>query len=152
MEKLQFTINIQAPTAKVWDIMLGDETYRIWTEAFSRGSHFAGDWKQGSKIQFLGPDETGKIRGMVSRIKENRLHEFISIEHLGFVEDGIEDTSSEAAKSWAGALENYTFKNLGTSTLLTVETETIQEFKGMFETSWPKSLEIIKDMAEQNKY
>lgn len=149
MEKLQFTINIEASAAKVWDIMLSDETYRIWTQAFSKGSHFVGDWKQGSKIQFLGPDAKGKMSGMISRIVENRANEFISIEHLGFVEDGIEDTSSEAAKSWAGALENYTFKNLENSTQLIVETETTAEFKNMFETSWPKSLKIIKELAEQ---
>ncbi|MCC5928725.1 MAG: SRPBCC domain-containing protein [Cyclobacteriaceae bacterium] len=148
MVKLQFSITIKAPKSKVWDIMLGEATYRKWTEAFSHGAYFVGDWKKGSSILFLGPDEKGKMSGMVSRIKENRLHEYISIEHLGFVQDGIEDTSSEAAVSWAGALENYSFQEKGTSTVLTVDTEVTEEYKSMFETSWPKSLKKIKEMAE----
>lgn len=143
MKKPQFTIHIKAPAFKVLDIMPGDKTYCILTEAFSTGNYFDGDWKQGSNIQFPGPDANGKTRGMGSRIKENRLHEFISIEKLGFAEDGIEDTSSDAAKSWVGALENYTLRNLGISTLLIVETETIAEFKDMSENCWLKSLDWI---------
>lgn len=88
MEKLNFSIAINAPKEKVYDTMLQDKTYRIWTESFAKGSHYVGDWSKGSKILFLGPDEKGKMGGMVSRIKENRLHEYISIEHLGIVNDG----------------------------------------------------------------
>ena len=33
--------------------MLDDKTYRIWTEAFMAGSHYVGDWNQGSEILFL---------------------------------------------------------------------------------------------------
>ncbi|MBK8800877.1 MAG: hypothetical protein IPN71_02260 [Fibrobacteres bacterium] len=71
MSKLRFSITIQAPKAKVWNTMLADSTYRLWTEVFHAGSHYVGDWSQGSKILFLGPDpDTGMLGGMVSRIKE----------------------------------------------------------------------------------
>src|SRR5688572_26021299 len=110
MEKLRQTIFINAPRERVWDVMLSDETYRQWTSAFNPGSYYKGDWKEGSKILFLGPNPDGSGEGgMVSRIKENRPHEFISIEHLGIVQNGVEDTESEEAKKWAPAYENYTF-------------------------------------------
>jgi hypothetical protein len=122
MDKMHFSIVINAPKEKVWNTMLNDDTYRVWTEAFAPGSHYVGDWNKGSKILFLGPDKkTGKMSGMVSRIKENRRHEFISIEHLGIVQDGKEDTASEAVKGWAGALENYTFKGKGGATEVLVD-------------------------------
>ena len=66
MEKLSFSIIINAPNKKVWDTMLEDNTYRIWTEEFSPGSHYIGDWNQGSKILFLGPSNDGKFAGMVA--------------------------------------------------------------------------------------
>lgn len=149
MDKLRFSILINAPKEKVWNTMLDDATYRQWTEAFTPGSHYIGSWNQGSKILFLGPDpKTGKISGMVSRIKENRKHEFLSIEHLGVVQDGKEDTSSEAMKGWNGALENYTFKDKDGKTEILVDMDSNEEYKQMFEETWPKALEKLKELAE----
>lgn len=150
MNNLHFSITIHAPKEKVWNTMLADKTYRVWTEPFAPGSHYVGDWNKGSKIHFLAPDENGKTSGMVSRIKENRLHEFISIEHLGMVHDGKEDTTSEAVKAWAGALENYTLKSINGATEVVVEmTNIIDEYKDMFEGMWPKALQKLKELAEK---
>jgi len=151
MNKLRFSIVINAPKEKVWNTMLDDATYRVWTEAFASGSHYVGDWSQGSKILFLGPDPTtGKMGGMVSRIKENRLHEYISIEHLGMVSDGKEDTTSEAVQAWAGVHENYTFKDKAGATELLVEMDSSGgEFEEMFKDMWPKALQKLKELAEK---
>jgi ribosomal protein S18 acetylase RimI-like enzyme len=148
MEKLTFSIAINAPKEKVWDTMLGADTYRIWTEVFMPGSYFEGDWSQGSKILFLAPDGKGNNSGMVSRIKANRLHEFISIEHLGFVENGKEDTTSEAVKPWAGNLENYTFKEKNGKTEVLVELDTDEKHKEMFDSTWNDALKILKTITE----
>lgn len=149
MDKLHFSIAIKAPKKKVWNTMLDDNTYRVWTEPFMAGSHYVGDWSKGSKILFLAPGETGKMGGMVSRIKENRPFEYISIEHLGVVQDGKEDTSSEAVKGWAGALENYTFKEKGGTTEVLVDLDTVEEYKEMFQGLWPKALQELKELAEK---
>ncbi len=148
MYKLKFSVIIDAPREKVWNIMISDETYRIWTEVFQKGSHFVGDWNEGSKIHFLAPNEEGKMYGMVSFIKENREFEYISIKHLGFVADGKEDTASDIVKSWAGLHENYTFTGINGKTELLVESDTLEEFKEMFETNWPISLQKIKELSE----
>ena len=149
MSKLNFSIVIDAPISKVWDTMLEDKTYRIWTEEFTPGSHYVGNWNQGSKILFLGPSNDGKIAGMVSRIKENNPHKYISIEHLGEVYDGVEDTTSDRVKVWAGALENYTFINKHGKTELIVDLDINEEFKEMFEGMWPKALQTLKSLCEE---
>jgi uncharacterized protein YndB with AHSA1/START domain len=148
MDKLHFSIVINAPKEKVWKTMLEEETYRQWTAAFMAGSHYVGDWSEGSKIYFLAPGERGQMSGMVSRIKENRPCEFVSIEHLGNVQDGREDTTSAEARAWAGALENYTFKDLNGRTELVVEMDTSDRYREMFENTWPKALQKLKELAE----
>jgi hypothetical protein len=97
----------------------------------------------------LGPGADDKVGGMVSRIKDNRLYEFISIEHLGEVLDGIEDTTSDRVKVWAGALENYTFVNKNGKTELVVDLDVNEEFKEMFEGMWPKALQKLKELCEE---
>lgn len=148
MKKLHFEITINAPKEKVWNTMLGKNTYPEWTEPFAPGSNFVGDWKKGSKILFTAPGEKGDM-GMVSRIKDNRPYEFISIEHIGMLQDGVEDTTSEAVKAWAGALENYTFKEKDGKTELIIDTDTTEEYIEMFKGMWPNALQKLKDISEK---
>jgi hypothetical protein len=149
MERLHFSITINAPKEMVWNTMLDGNTYREWTSVFMPGSFYEGNWNQGSKLYFLAPDKTGKTSGMVSRIKENRKYEYVSIEHLGFVENGKEDTTSEAVKNWSGALENYTFREINGKTEVFVELDTSEEYKDMFLETWPKALEKLKSLCEK---
>lgn len=147
MKKLNESIVINAPREKVWDTMLSDATYREWTKPFHEGSRFEGNWEEGSKMLFLGPIEEGES-GMVSRIKENRPYEYLSIEHLGIVKDGVEDTTSEEATKWTPAFENYTFKDAGGGTEVSVEMDIAEEHEAMFKEMWQKALEELKRIAE----
>jgi L-rhamnose mutarotase len=150
MQKLHKSIFIQAPREKVWDTMLSDETYREWTSAFHPGSHYRGDWNQGSKIIFVGPGEDGKSEeGMVSRIAESRRPEFVSIEHLGIYKNGVEDTTSDAARQWSPAFENYTFTEKDGGTELTLDQDILEEYKDMFGEMWDKALLKLKEIAER---
>lgn len=154
MKKINFSTFIHASREKVWDTMLEDATYREWTEPFNpAGSYYKGSWDKGSEILFLGVD-TGTAgskgeSGMYSRIAENRLHEFISIEHLGLIKDGVKDTESDEAKQWVSAHENYTFTEKDGSTELFVEIDTDEKYASMFEGMWPKALEKLKELAEK---
>ena len=150
MKKLNFSIVINSSVENVWNKMFDDETYKIWTEVFSPGSHYKGDWNEGSKILFLGPDSEGNMGGMVSRIKENRKHKFISIEHLGIVHNGKEITTGEEIKAWAGALENYTFVEKDSNTTeVFVEMDSNEEYAEMFDGMWPKALNKLKELSEK---
>ncbi|MAP54946.1 SRPBCC domain-containing protein [Altibacter sp.] len=149
METLHFDIHIQAPVATVYQTMLSDAGFRHWTAAFNPTSHFKGTWEAGSKMLFLGEDEEQGVGGMVSRIREVRPKEFISIEHLGIVQDGKEITTGPEIEQWAGAREEYTFVSEGPhTTLLKVTMDANAEWKSYFETTWPKALERLKDRCE----
>jgi hypothetical protein len=150
MQKLQFFVVINASPEKVWHTMLDDKPYREWTSAFGPGSYYRGEWRKGSKILFLAPDpKTGKDGGMVSRIAESRPFEFVSIQHLGLVQNGVEDTQSEAARKWAPAFENYTLKQNGKSTEVLIEMDADPGNAEMFKSMWPEALTILKNIAER---
>lgn len=146
MEKMKFNISINAPRQKVWDTLWNDETYRAWTAEFSPGSHAVTDWKDGSKVLFLGADDKG---GMVAYINEKREPEYMSFKHVGIVKDGVEDTSSDEVKNWAGILENYTLVHTNDNiTELQIDVDTNEEFKSYFEETWPKALAKLKEISE----
>jgi hypothetical protein len=86
---------------------------------------------------------------MVSRIAENRPYEFISIEHLGLVKDGVEDTTSEVARQWAPAYENYTFRERDGATEVRVDLDVVDEHAPMFEEMWPRALSRLKELGER---
>jgi len=144
MEKINFSIDINAPKEKVWNVLWNDESYRKWTTPFAEGSYAKTDnWKEGSKVLFLGPGGGG---GMVSKVATNKKNEFMSFEHLGVVKDGIEDTESDSAKSWAGARENYRLTDNNGKTKLAIDMDSTDEFKDYFLKTWPVALEKVKEL------
>lgn len=150
MKKINLKIIINAPVAKVWDTVTGDQTYREWTSPFCPGSYFKGDWSKGSKILFLGPDpKTGIEGGMTSVIVENILHKYISIQHNGYVNNGVEDTESSEVKAWAPSFENYSFNEVANGTEFVLDMDSNDEYYDMFMEMWPKSLEKIKEISER---
>jgi uncharacterized protein YndB with AHSA1/START domain len=151
MKKITYTTIINAPKEKVWNTMLEDVTYRQWTKPFNEGSRYEGKWETGSEIRFIGVDESGKESGgMYSKVKEARPYEFVSIEHLGMINEvGEIDTTSEEVKKWKPAFENYTFSDKDGGTEVLVELSVPEEWKDMFNEMWPKALAKLKEIAER---
>lgn len=150
MKQLHFAIEIEASKEKVWDTMLEDDTYRKWASTFTPGSYYKGDWKKGSKMLFLGPNlQSGGEGGMVSMVVENRPYEFISLSHIGFMQDGEEDTTSEMAKEWAdSSFENYTLNEIDGGTELLVDLNVTDDLAEEFEKTWPDALQKLKQLSE----
>lgn len=148
-KRLNFEIEINAKVDRVYSIMLDENGYREWTSEFNPGSHYKGSWEKGSKILFIGVDPDGNTGGMVSRIKEHIPMEFVSIEHIGILHNDKEITSGQEVESWSGALENYTFIQHGSSTLLKIDMDANEEFESYFMESWPKALNKLKSICEQ---
>ena len=145
MIKVNFSAAIHAPKQRVWYVLWEKSFYEQWTSLFSEGSTVKTDgWKEGSMVQFLGPNENG----MVSMVIANKPNEYMSFRHLGIVKDGVEDTTSDEATGWAGAMENYTLKEENGITVLTVEMETTEEYKDYFNNKWPKALAKVKELSE----
>ncbi len=152
-----FEIEINAEAPKVWEKMLGDEGYRIWTLEFNSGGSWyekesAGEFVIGEKVRFLGPDpsEEGKTGGMLSFVKEVRKFEFISFEHHGYIMGDTEITDTPEILAWAPAFENYTFESLGENkTRIKVEIEMSAEYSDMMTVMWPKALLKLKEICEE---
>lgn len=144
MKTLHFSINISAPKERVWRAMLEHEGYKAWTREFAPGSDYEGSWEQGQKIRFLAPDNGG----MISMIAENKPYEFISIKHLGYVKNGIEDTESAEVKAWAPSFENYSFTEKNGVTEVKVDVDELPEMEEFMEKAWPKALAHLKRICE----
>ena len=144
MERNQFKIAIAANCECVWQVLWNDDTYTQWTGVFGEGSHARTDWKKGSKVLFLGSNSAG----MVSRIEDLIPNEYMAFEHLGEVKDMVEDFTSDSAKQWAGARENYTLKNVNGNTELTVEIDLAPAYASYFKDTFPKGLAKVKELAE----
>lgn len=148
MHRLTFSILINASREAVWQTMLEDATYRQWTSMFEKGSYAVTDWKEGSKALFLTPAGDG----MVSQIVAHRPSQFLSIQHLGTVKNGVEGMDDADAKGWAGALENYTVREQNGLCTLTVEMDTNDDYRQYFEERWPKALDKLKEIAEARQW
>lgn len=152
MQKLKFKKEISASAQKVYETMLGlknKETYEHWTSTFNPASTYEGSWNKGSKILFVGVDENGKKGGMISEIVENKPASFVSIRHYGFLDGDTEVTTGEEVEKWAGGHENYSFKEKGGITTVTVEMDTIDGYLDYFNKTYPKALDRLKEISEQ---
>jgi hypothetical protein len=152
MKKLQFKKEINAPSQKVYETMLGlkdKSTYEHWTSAFNPTSTYEGSWEKGSKIHFVGVDENGKKGGMVSQIEEHQPARFISIRHYGFLDGDTEVTTGEVVEKWAGGHENYSYQENNGITTVTVDMDAIDEYLDYFKNTYPTALDKLKEISER---
>ncbi|PRY48022.1 activator of Hsp90 ATPase-like protein [Arcticibacter pallidicorallinus] len=146
MKTQEYEIIIDAPAKKVWDVLLGKESYPVWTSAFSPTSQVETDWQEGSKALFL----DGSGHGMVSEIAANRPYEYISIRHLGTYKDGVEHTGNDKENQWAGAMENYILQESSGNTRLLIELDVVDEYQKQMDEMWPLALKKVKELAENS--
>lgn len=150
MTKLVLSIDINAPRETVWDAIIQDESYRKWSGVFYQGSYFEGGWNQGDAIHFVALDEDGNKAGMISEIAESIHPEFISIRHLGNINNGVIDTTSDDVRKWAPSYENYKLERLGENqTRFHLDMDAHEDYYAMFENLWPKAMAMLKDVCEE---
>jgi uncharacterized protein YndB with AHSA1/START domain len=147
MKPLHFSVDINAPRDRVWQVLWNDDTYREWTSAFSPGSRAVSDWKQGSRIQFL--DDEG--HGMDAVIEKLVPNEFMSFKHLAVIQDGKVQPLDEKTKEWSGDHENYTLSERNGVTTVNVDLEAPEAYVDMFSDKFPQALRRLKDVAEQSR-
>ncbi len=140
MNTLTFSTQIDAPVKKVWDNLWNDAAYRLWTAAFMEGSYAVSNWEEGSPIMFLSPGENG----MYSVIDKKIPYKQMTFRHLGEVHNG-----EKVAKEWSNATENYYLEEDGTTTQLTVVTDTVPEIEAYMKEAFPKALSKLKEICEQ---
>ena len=142
---LNFDITIHAPRHQVWQALIGPDTYPVWTAPFAEGSTFAGSWDEGASIRFLGPSGDG----MLAVIAEHRPAEVISMCHVGMIDQGVEDTTSEKVRAWTPAYENYRFTDVPGGCRVDVSLDTVADYEQYMRDTFPKALAELKRVCER---
>lgn len=143
---LELEKTIEAPRERVWDVLTGARTYAVWSAPFQPGGRFEGTWAEGQRVHFLGPDDGG----MVAELVVCRPHERITIRHLGFVVGGVEDTTSDAVRSWAPADETLILEPIAGGTRLIVRHEVAVEQVPMLRAMWRRALDQVEALATED--
>jgi uncharacterized protein YndB with AHSA1/START domain len=146
MERLEYKVVISAPAKTVWETMLGKETYEQWVAKSWPDSHYEGTWEKGGKIRFIGPDGSGTL----AEIVELKPNERVLVRHIAILTPGgQEDRTSDTAKGWVGITEEYVFSEKQGQTTVSVNIETPEEWRKMFDDGWPAALDELKSLSER---
>ncbi|MBC8754867.1 hypothetical protein H2O64_09310 [Kordia sp. YSTF-M3] len=141
INRLQFSIDIKAEKTKIWNALWNEDSYRDWASVFFEGSYAITDnWKEGSKVLFLSPDQSG----IYSCIETHIPNKTITFKHIGNVVKGKEQPIDDETKKWSGTTETYTLTEGTDSNTLTVEIDVLDEHLNFMTTTLPKALEKVK--------
>lgn len=86
---------------------------------------------------------------MVSEIADIIPYRFVSIRHYGILDGENEITEGADVEKWAGGLENYSLHESNGKTTVLVETDITEDYLDYFNTTWPKALNKLKEIAEK---
>lgn len=145
LRKSIYQIEVDAPAEKVWNVLFDFENYKKWTSAFCEGSYLTGDLKQGGRVHFLTPEG----HGMYSDVIFYTPNQNVLFMHIGDVENHVEKPVDEDSEKWTGAFEGYTLKEKNGKTLVIAEVDVTENDKEHMDSSFPKGLEKVKEMAEE---
>jgi hypothetical protein len=145
MIKLNYSVEINAKKEKIWETMIDQDSYQKWVKAFSANSKFIGEWKQGETILFFDPN----LGGSKAILEIFDPYNEILARHFSIVDKNQnENNDDQMTKKWIGSTERYSFIEVENNTKLEIEMTVDETFSKMFNTSWPKALEIIKSLCE----
>lgn len=146
MKRLQFSIDIKAEQSNIWKALWEEQYYRDWAAVFYEGSYAVTDnWKEGSTVLFLAPDESG-IFSIIETHIPNKLMEF---KHIGNVLKGKPQPVDEETKKWSGATERYSLKEGADCITLVVEIDVLDEHLEFMSTKLLIALERVKKNSNQ---
>lgn len=144
MNRLHFSIDIQAEKTKIWKALWDEDCYRNWASVFFEGSYAISDnWEEGSKVLFLAPDQSG-IYSIIETHIPNKIMRF---KHIGNVLKGKEQALDEETKIWSGATETYTLTEETDHHTLTIEIDVMDEHLDFMKNKLPEALEKVKSLA-----
>jgi len=140
-----FSIDIKAEKTKIWKALWKESSYQEWISEFQEGSYAITDnWKEGSKVLFLAPDQSG----IYSIIETHIPNKMIRFKHIGKVLEGKEQPMDDETKTWSGTTEIYTLTEGTNHNTLTVEIDILEEHLDFMTATFPKALEKVKLLSE----
>jgi hypothetical protein len=150
MKQITLSVTIDASVKTVWENITELNKYKAWAKAFSKESYFAGSWEKGSKILFLAPNKNNKLDGTISEIYANEKFKHIGIRHHGYIDDNVQDTSSDEVMAWAPSHEDYYFEELDKKkTKFSVKLEATEDSYDDYMEIWPLALDLLKENCEK---
>jgi len=139
MQKLQFSIEIQAPKERVWNTLWEDKTFRDWANSIDEGMYLVGELNEGNEVQFSSVNGYG-VTSLIEKLIPN---EFVSFKHQMDIKNG-----EEREKEWTGGTESYSLTENNGITTLTVKLDVPLEQVETFKVRFPKALQRVKILAE----
>jgi uncharacterized protein YndB with AHSA1/START domain len=145
IEKLHFSININAPKHVVWKRLWNKESFKIWSKPLFEGSHYEGEIKLNGRIHFLTP--TGY--GLFSDIQVLKPEELIIFKHIGKVVQSKEQELDEKTKRWTGCFELYRLMEISKDmTELEVEIDVTNSRFEYMRKHFTTCLDNLKELCE----
>ena len=145
LQTIKKSIGINAPKEKVWTVLVQEPYNLDWYDEFSPGTRAESDWKPDSRVLF----KDSKGNGMVAWIESFIPHSLLTLRYEGGINEGVEDYTSEMAKDMKGGHEIYRLSGENGQTLLSIESDMMEEYFEMMSKAWDLALEKIKAMSEK---
>ena len=145
MKTLTYKTNINASPEKIWNCLLDEEKYKIWTAPFCPGSYYKTKAMEvGNRIHFLNP-EGGGMYSTINSLIPNREVSFL---HIGEIKNFEEMPLDSESEKWTNALEKYEIIHHGTYCELCITMEILDEYSEYMDQSFPLELDELKRISE----
>lgn len=144
MKEVQYSIGINASKEKVWNTLWEDASLRIWAEVIDEGTYMEGELIEGNEIQFISSVNGYGVTSLVEKLEPNV---FVLLRHDADTQDsgiGVRE------KEWTGGKESYTLSESNGVTTLSVKFDVPEDLEEIFNDRFPKALEIIRKLSENN--
>lgn len=145
IDKLHFSININAPKDIVWKKLWDKNSYQAWTKPFCPGAYLEGEIKANNRIHFL----TSGGNGMYSDVLFFKDHDRVIFKHIGDISNNIEQPLDTTSKHWTGCFESYRLMEINENTTeLEVEMDVTDSHLEYMRKHFPEGLEVLKEICE----
>ena len=142
MQKMQFSIEIEAPSGKVWQTLWDDKTFRDWGNIIDEGQYMEGVLAEGNEVQFISSEGLG-VTSFVEKLIPN---EYIAFKQVA---DTMDSGKEVRDKEWTGGKESFELAETNGITSLTVNIDIPPGLEEIFQDRFPKALERVKTLAEK---
>lgn len=144
IQKLVFTVEINASAETVWNKMWDKKSYTEWTTPFCAGTYFTGEIELGSRIHFIAPS----FDGMFSDVFYLIPNKLIIFKHIGNLKDLKELPLDAETERWTGSFESYKLNEVDAITTVTAEIDCLSEYIDYMNDKFPLAMQELKKISE----
>lgn len=144
IQKLVFTIEINASAETVWNKMWDKNSYTDWTTPFCAGTYFTGEIELGSRIHFIAPS----FDGMYSDVFYLIPNKLVIFKHIGNLKDLKELPLDAETERWTGSFESYKLNEVDGITTVTAEIDCMSEYIDYMNDKFPLAMQELKKISE----